>query len=190
MQNKSLYERITSGDISAAATHDGEYHADDIFSSALLLLVSDNNLPISRIKESMISDTYDTDTSSVLIYGIGDGKYGSNQKNATMKPCNIVKYSSFGLLWRDLGKDYIKHKLQVLEESSINHIFNSVDAVAKKIDIEYSYEPYNYGIMDSISLYIYERFTAGVSFSDTVDFAKEYLQVKVINAMNSCGLEK
>lgn len=83
-------------------THAGTFHADDVFSSAFLEMLLQNvfiyrtsNIDLSQIDES------------VYVYDIGRGKFDHHQKDA-LKRENGVPYCSFGLLWKEYGKEYLK----------------------------------------------------------------------------------
>ena len=80
---------------STALTHAGKFHADDVFSSALLKLFR----PDIVIRRSFtIPESFDG-----LVYDIGGGEFDHHQKGAPVRE-NGVPYASFGLLWRALGR--------------------------------------------------------------------------------------
>ena len=92
-------------------THSGTMHADEVFATAFLEeLLGDikvyrtNNIEIDKLKEN------------TFIYDVGRGKYDHHQPDAEKRD-NGITYSSFGLLWRDLGKEYLKNKnFEYIEE--------------------------------------------------------------------------
>ncbi len=95
----------------AAFTHAGTFHADDVFSAALLRLCR----PDIRIGRGFVVPP-DFDG---LVFDIGFGKFDHHQKNAPVRP-NGVPYAAFGLLWRELGAQMIGEKdAQRFDESFV-----------------------------------------------------------------------
>lgn len=93
METKKLVELIKGTD--TAYTHSGVFHADDVFSSALLMLIN------PKIK---IERTFNPPEGS-FHYDIGGGEYDHHDKEKMQYRDEEKEYpyASFGLLWRDLG---------------------------------------------------------------------------------------
>jgi len=83
--------------------HNGIFHADDVFSSVLLCEVFDRPLRICRT--NCIPDNLSANT---IVFDIGYGKYDHHQKGGNGVRENGIPYASFGLLWRDYGKEFCK----------------------------------------------------------------------------------
>ena len=79
-----------------ALTHGGVFHADDVFSSALLRILNPE-IKISRVYKAPEEVSADT-----IVFDIGFGRYDHHQKDAEIRN-NGIKYAAFGLLWRDFG---------------------------------------------------------------------------------------
>ena len=77
-----------------ALTHGGKFHADDVFSAALLKIVRPG-ITIRRIFE--VPDDF-----KGLVFDIGRGEFDHHQENAETRE-NGIPYAAFGLLWRELG---------------------------------------------------------------------------------------
>lgn len=92
-KNKEVREMIEQKNI--AMTHGGKFHADDVFSAALLKLVDPQ---IEIVRGFQIPDGFDG-----MVFDIGSGKYDHHQEGAEIRE-NGVPYAAFGLLWRELGK--------------------------------------------------------------------------------------
>jgi uncharacterized UPF0160 family protein len=78
-----------------AITHGGKFHADDVFSAALLKMV---NPQIDILRAFQIPDGFDG-----IVFDIGYGKYDHHQEGAEVRE-NGVPYAAFGLLWREFGE--------------------------------------------------------------------------------------
>jgi len=81
-----------------AITHGGKFHADDVFSSALLYIL----FPGIEITRGYIIPT-DFDG---IVFDIGNGRFDHHQTNAPVRE-NGVPYAAFGLLWREFGESLL-----------------------------------------------------------------------------------
>lgn len=88
-----LLEMIRQKDASAF-THSGKFHADDVFSSALLLYL---NPEISITRGNKVPEDFDG-----IVFDIGRGRYDHHQKDSRIRE-NGIPYAAFGLLWEELG---------------------------------------------------------------------------------------
>lgn len=82
-------------------THSGTMHADEVFATAFLDLYFEDIkvLRVPEVSKEFVSDA--------IIYDIGRGKFDHHQENSLIRD-NGIKYSSFGLLWREFGKKYLE----------------------------------------------------------------------------------
>lgn len=105
-----LLEEIKKKD-AKAYTHGGKFHADDVFSAALLLYINPE-IVISR--ENKVPEDFDG-----IVFDIGRGRYDHHQKDSRVRE-NGVPYAAFGLLWEALGKEILGEELaEKLDESFI-----------------------------------------------------------------------
>ncbi len=81
-----------------AMTHGGKFHADDVFSSALLKIVNPN---IKIIRAFEVPEDF-----SGIVFDIGFGKFDHHQADAEIRE-NGVPYAAFGLLWREFGESIL-----------------------------------------------------------------------------------
>ncbi len=77
-----------------AFTHGGKFHADDVFSSALLTYLNPDII-IERGYE--VPENYNG-----IVFDIGHGKFDHHQEGAEVRE-NGIPYAAFGLLWREYG---------------------------------------------------------------------------------------
>lgn len=73
-----------------AFTHGGKFHADDVFSAALLKIL---NPEIQIERGFQVPENYDG-----VVFDIGGGEFDHHQADARVRE-NGVKYAAFGLLW-------------------------------------------------------------------------------------------
>ena len=77
-----------------AVTHGGRFHADDVFSAALLKIL---NPDILIARSYRVPEGFEG-----LAFDIGWGEYDHHQQGAPVRE-NGVPYAAFGLLWRKFG---------------------------------------------------------------------------------------
>lgn len=117
-------------------THDSKFHPDDVFSTILLSKIIEN--PIVHRTSNVPKNT------NAIVYDVGFGTFDHHGPNAKMRT-EKIKYCSFGLLWDEFGKEYLKkltdnnidelHKM--IEEKLVMQI-NAIDnGVFPKIEAEY-----------------------------------------------------
>ncbi|MDF2951227.1 MAG: hypothetical protein K0S18_810, partial [Anaerocolumna sp.] len=80
--------------LSKAFTHSGKFHADDVFSAALLTYLN----PMIQIERGLeVPEKYDG-----IVFDIGLGKFDHHQAGAAVRE-NGNPYAAFGLLWKEFG---------------------------------------------------------------------------------------
>ena len=79
-------------------THGGRFHADDVFSTALLLLC---NPDIKVQRGFRVPDHFDG-----IVFDIGDGPFDHHAKGSPVR-ANGTPYAAFGLLWKEVGASMI-----------------------------------------------------------------------------------
>ena len=77
-----------------AFTHGGKFHADDVFSTALLKILRPD---IKVTRGFVVPDNFDG-----IVYDVGGGMFDHHTEPRETRP-NGVPYAAFGLLWRVLG---------------------------------------------------------------------------------------
>ena len=91
MSNKIL-------EIKKAFTHGGKFHADDVFSGALLRILNPD-IEISRGFE--VPENFDG-----IVFDIGYGEFDHHQPDRRVRE-DGVPYAAFGLLWEKYGKELV-----------------------------------------------------------------------------------
>lgn len=93
-----------------AITHGGNFHADDVFSTALMkILIPD--IEVSRV--IAVPEDIEEDT---IVYDIGGGKFDHHQVGSELRPddrnfsSDDTPYAAFGLLWREFGHELVDEK--------------------------------------------------------------------------------
>lgn len=111
-----LSEQIKKQD-AKAFTHSGKFHADDVFSSALLLYL---NPQITITRGNRVPEEYDG-----IVFDIGRGRYDHHQRDSRVRE-NGVPYAAFGLLWEELGGEILGGTLaQRFDEEFVQPLDNN-----------------------------------------------------------------
>ena len=120
-----LLEEIKKKD-AKAFTHGGKFHADDVFSSALLLYINPE-IVISR--GNKVPEEFDG-----IVFDIGRGRYDHHQKDSRVRE-NGVPYAAFGLLWEVLGKEILGEELaEKFDEAFVQPLDNN-DSTGEKTEL-------------------------------------------------------
>ena len=85
-----------------AATHDGSFHADDVFAIAALRLV-DPGLEIVRTRDRATLDAADLRVDVGLSSDPATGDFDHHQRGGAGTRENGIPLASFGLVWREHG---------------------------------------------------------------------------------------
>lgn len=92
-------------------THSGTMHADEVFSTAFLDMYLGD---VKVYRTNYIN--HDKVQENTLIYDVGRGKYDHHQPDAEKRE-NDITYCSFGLIWREFGKDFLKkYDIEYIDE--------------------------------------------------------------------------
>ena len=84
-----------------AMTHAGRFHADDVFSAALLKIL---NPQIHIVRRNAVPEGYQG-----LVFDLGVGDFDHHGGRARFRD-NGVPYASFGLLWKEYGCTLVSEK--------------------------------------------------------------------------------
>ena len=94
-----------------AFTHGGKFHADDVFSTALLKILRPD---IKVTRGFVVPDNF-----AGIVYDVGGGMFDHHTEPRKTRP-NGVPYAAFGLLWRVLGAGLVgEHQARLLDENFI-----------------------------------------------------------------------
>lgn len=124
-------------------THSGTFHPDDVFSTMFLANIIDNPV-VARVNDTMGVN------SNAIIYDIGYGEFDHHGPDALYRNKDL-KYSSFGLLWKRYGLEYLdsinvispSKMFKVIDEKIVmqidgidNGVFPKVEAPYKLMDLD------------------------------------------------------
>ena len=120
-----LLEQIKKPD-AKAFTHSGKFHADDVFSSALLLYL---NPKITIARGNRVPEDYDG-----IVFDIGRGAYDHHQRDSRVRE-NGIAYAAFGLLWEKLGAQILGEEAALKFDEAFVQPLDCNDNTGEKNDL-------------------------------------------------------
>ena len=156
-------------------THGGIFHADDVFSAALLEILKGYKFMIVRGFNPPSEDNPDT-----IVFDIGGGRFDHHGGDYDARP-NGVPYAAFGKLWRRFGRerfgDYVYKKVDSTLVQEIDAYDNGV--VGSQSNISRFIHNLNPSWDDEyLSLMSKDQLT-DKRFEDATAFAKEILMTEI-----------
>jgi len=146
-------------DIDKGFTHGGKFHADDVFSTALMMILN----PDFKVQRGFeVPEDFDG-----IVYDVGFGKFDHHQQDRDVRE-NGVPYAAFGLLWREFGhlllneEEVMSFDEKFIQSLDLNDNTGSENQIADMIS--YFNPPWDYSI------------PSDTAFMEAVDVAKKYLQ--------------
>lgn len=168
-------------------THSGTMHADEVFSTAFLELYKGD----VRVFRTTSVDSLKIND-DVLVYDIGRGKYDHHQSDA-LKRDDGITYCSFGLLWKEFGKDFLrKYGIDLVDEvwSGIDKdLVEEIDAddngVFPHIDASYKVKTIP-GVIKLFNPSFDSGQIESEQFLKAVLFAKQILEEEILYINGKC----
>lgn len=160
-------------------THDGNFHADDLFACATLVLWCEKNkqsFKIIRTRDGEKIKNADIVFDVGGIYDVETDRFDHHQKGGAGKHDNGIEYSSFGLIWKKYGKEICgsKESAKIVDDKLVA----SIDAGDNGFDlIEKKHEIFPYLIQDVFSIF---RPTSLESMNNDEQFKKAFIWAKEI----------
>ena len=91
-----------------ASTHDGRFHADEIFALAVLKLIFPD-LGITRSRDEIIYKNADIIVDVGHVYEPENLIFDHHQRGFLLKRESGIPYASFGLVWKNMANNYAVH---------------------------------------------------------------------------------
>ena len=86
-----------------ASTHDGRFHADEIFALAVLKLIFPD-LEIVRSRDEKVYKNADIIVDVGHVYDAENLIFDHHQRSFSLKRASGIPYASFGLVWKQYGE--------------------------------------------------------------------------------------
>jgi len=157
-------------------THNGRFHADDVFAVAILAIYFNDEIEIIRTRDESTISLADIVLDVGRVYDPSKQKFDHHQDTFTEKRPNNIPYSAVGLIWKEYGDKITGNETLTNRLDKI--LFEKIDAEDNGIDFVHPdhliYQPYT--IQDVISSFVpsfknkndvaeYEGFIKAVEFA-------------------------
>lgn len=177
-------------------THDGSFHADDLFATATLSIYLENKgeayeIIRTRDKETIEKGDYVFDVGG--IYDEKNNKFDHHQANFKEKRVNGIIYSSFGLVWRKFGVEISGSK--IIADFIENKLVMPVDANDNGIDLYQNNFPdiLPYTLQDLLAVFsptAFENTEKDEQFIKALAWVKEILNREIKRAKDQIEITK
>jgi len=87
------------------ATHNGSFHADDVFAIAVLRLLHGDELEVVRTRDPELLAAADLRVDVGLRSDPASGDFDHHQRGGAGERPNGIRYASFGLVWKAFGPE-------------------------------------------------------------------------------------
>ena len=169
-------------------THNGSFHADDIFAAATLSLLLEKkgeSFEIIRTRDEEIIKNGDYVFDVGGIYDEKINRFDHHQIGGAGKRENNIEYSSFGLVWKKFGLELVgsQEMSNIVDEKLIAPIDaadNGLDLVEYKYDISPYFLQYFFFAMNPT--WNEKDLNNDEMFLKSVEIAKVVLSREIINA--------
>jgi len=177
-------------------THDGSFHADDVFAcAALVLLLEKNNekFEIIRTRDEEVMKTGDYVFDVGGIYDEKNNRFDHHQPGGAGRRDNGIEYSSFGLVWKKFGTDICgsEQASELLDKklvSPIDAFDNGFDLVENKHDVSPYFIQHIFFAMEPT--WREDNLDKNKVFLKCVNMAKEILSREMIQSQDTVLAEE
>lgn len=173
-------------------THNGSFHADDLFATAVLSILNNGNVKIIRTRDSKLIEKADYVYDVGGIYDEKLNRFDHHQEGGAGKRDNGIEYSSFGLVWKKYGEKICGSK----ESSKIvdNKLVAPIDAGDNGFDlIEKKHKIFPYLIQDVLSIFrptLLERMDNDEQFEKALIWVKKILSREIKKSNDQMEITK
>lgn len=169
-------------------THNGKFHADDVFASVILTQLFPE-LSLIRTRDEKI-----TDDENNFLYDVGGGEFDHHGIDDQRQHENGVPMAAFGLIWQKFGETYLKTTMPTITSDLIvktkAHVEKSfiigIDALDNGVT---TYQSPAFTISDAINDF-YDEDHDLESFKSAIAFAKGVLENHIYKTVAKLIAEK
>ena len=174
-------------------THNGNFHADEVFATNILMEIMDVEKVIRTRDKNELEKCN-------IVYDVGDGQFDHHSKDKKYRP-NGIPYAACGLIWKEYGLAYIKSVLNRFrlkyDNQIVIEIFNKLDnTLIQQIDAgDNGVKTINStlndmlicdlsNIVENFNIQWFETFTEDANdkqFIKAVNFSQKLMENKTIN---------
>jgi uncharacterized UPF0160 family protein len=177
-------------------THDGAFHADDIFATAALSIMlekENTDFEVIRSRDPKVWKTGDYVYDVCGVYDEASNRFDHHQIGGAGKSARGIEYSSLGLVWKKFGEKIAgsKRAAEIIEKrlcAPIDAADNGFDLAENKYDVA----PYYIQSMFSAMTPTWKETDVNIDevFLKCVEIAKEVLKREIVQAKDLLEAEE
>lgn len=172
------------------ATHNGEFHADDVFAVAMLDIVFEGNIEVVRTRDQEEIQKADIVVDVGRVYNADKNLFDHHQEGGAGVRVNGVPYASSGLVWKKLGNQICLNNIDISANIDSNLIApmdaNDVGYVISNKVREDDPKPYTISAAIASHNPSYgEDLKSDNAFKSAVSFAKIVLTREILREQGS-----
>lgn len=177
-------------------THDGSFHADDIFACAslsLLLEKKNEKFKIIRTRDEEIIKKADYVFDIGEIYDPEKNRFDHHQKDGAGERENGIPYSSFGLVWQKFGKAICgSEKVAEIVDKKLVQPIDAFDNGMSLVEVKHEAVPYfvSHMFLDMCLTWKEDTQKSDEMFLKSVAMAKEILERVIIHTKDALEAEE
>ena len=174
-------------------THDGTFHADDLFATATLSILNNGNIKIIRTRNPEIIKNGDYVFDVGGVYDEEKNRFDHHQKDFNKKRKEGIFYSSFGLVWKKFGKELVESEKEIkLVDDKLVAPIDASDNGFDLVENKYEISPYfiQYFFYSMCPSWSEVDLSKDQMFLRSVEIAKEVLSREIIQAKDSILAEE
>jgi len=174
-------------------THNGRFHADDVFAAATILTLHPRAI-LTRTRDEATIKAADVVFDVGGTYDVTTLRFDHHQIGGAGKRSNDIPYAAFGLVWKHWGEEVSGNKM--IAEAVDKKLVQAIDAMDNGIDLSDAKIP-------ELFPYTFQTITGSfgptwkedsensdTSFIELVHFAQKILQREIIQARDFLEAEK
>jgi uncharacterized UPF0160 family protein len=163
------------------AVHSGNFHADDIFSVALLSLYLKEKVKIIRTRDEAVYGQADYVFDIGQVYEPEHKRFDHHQTGGAGNRVNGIPYATFGLLWKEYGESLTgsKEASDMIDKKLVAPTDADDNAVDICADFTYGVRPYTVSDYIVYRNSICEEKDRQIVFEELVEWAKNIVQMEI-----------
>lgn len=174
-------------------THDSRFHADDVFAVAVLDLVFNGKIKVTRTRDEKLINKADIVLDVGNVYNPEKNRFDHHQKEGAGVRENGIPYASFGLIWKHFGRRLCEENVWQYIENKIVQPIDAGDNGISTFIKDSKYNVFPYIVPDMLYTFMpswKESQDMDKPFLEAVEIAKRILQREILRATHSFESEK
>ncbi|MDP2593513.1 MAG: MYG1 family protein [bacterium] len=171
-------------------THNGRFHADEVFAVAALSILWNGQIKIKRTRDAEIANKADVVVDVGGLYEPKRGRFDHHQEGGAGVRENGVPYAAFGLIWKHFGKEICGGNSALADKVERDMVLyidaddNGVTVLKQKaVDIKIFDAPKLISFLNPTGQEVEKNDDSDARFKEAVFFARKVLERKIAHSL-------